>query len=210
MIANRGLLLVHTTIMRWLQRYVPEFEKQSNRFARQAGGPWRVDETYIKIEGRWTYRYRAVDKAGKTVDCLLRTKRDVAAAKAFFRRAFKSQGRLPHLWRARAPLRRLLFPGRDEVAVFPLSIADRLALAVAHGIVARVGGGSLLLAATARRMPSFELEVSELPMEKRRMAPGEVLVLGQHVPDGDRQLACGCGRSDMFASFVYDADRPYG
>ena len=58
---------------------------------RQAGGSWRVDETYVKIKGRWTYLYRAVDKQGKTVDFLLRAKRDVAAAKAFFRRAFKSQ-----------------------------------------------------------------------------------------------------------------------
>ena len=49
----------------------------------------------MKIKGRWTYLYRAVDKQGKTVDFLLRAKRDVAAAKAFFRRAFKSQGRLP-------------------------------------------------------------------------------------------------------------------
>ena len=50
---------------------------------------------YVKIKGRWTYLYRAVDKEGKTVDFLLRAKRDVAAAKAFFRQAFKSQGRLP-------------------------------------------------------------------------------------------------------------------
>jgi transposase-like protein len=95
MMAERGLSLAHTTIMRWIQRYVPEFEKRWNRFARQAGGSWRVDETYVKIKGRWTYLYRAVDKAGKTVDFLLRAKRDVAAAKAFFRRAFNSQGRLP-------------------------------------------------------------------------------------------------------------------
>ena len=95
MMAERGLFLAHTTIMRWIQHYVPEFEKRWNRFARQAGGSWRVDETYVKIKGRWTYLYRAVDKQGKTVDFLLRAKRDVAAAKAFFRRAFKSQGRLP-------------------------------------------------------------------------------------------------------------------
>jgi len=56
---------------------------------------WRVDETYVKIKGKWTYLYRAVDTQGKTVDFLLRDKRDVAAAKAFFQRAFKSQGRLP-------------------------------------------------------------------------------------------------------------------
>jgi transposase-like protein len=95
MMAERGVLLAHTTIMRWIQRYVPEFEKRWNRFACRAGASWRVDETYVKIKGRWTYLYRAIDSAGKTVDFLLRAKRDVAAAKAFFRRALKSQGRLP-------------------------------------------------------------------------------------------------------------------
>ena len=92
---REGLSLAHTTIMRWIQRDVPEFEKRWNRFARLAGRSWRVDETYVKIKGRWTYLYRAVDKEGKTVDFLLRAKRDVAAAKAFFRRAFMRQGRLP-------------------------------------------------------------------------------------------------------------------
>ena len=82
--------------MRWVQRYVPEFEKRWSRFARPVGGSRRVDETYVRIKGRWAYLYRAVDKAGKTVDFLLRAKRDVAAAKAFFRRAFASHGRLPN------------------------------------------------------------------------------------------------------------------
>ena len=96
MMAERGLSLAHTTIMRWIQCYVPEFEKRWNRFARPAGRSWRVDETYVKIRGRWTYLYRAVDKEGNTVDFLLRAKRDVAAAKAFFRRALQRQGQLPH------------------------------------------------------------------------------------------------------------------
>ena len=80
---------------RWIQRYVPEFEKRWNRFACKAGGSWRVDETYVKIKGCWTYLYRAVDSNGQSVDFLLRAKRDVAAAKAFFRRAFESQRSLP-------------------------------------------------------------------------------------------------------------------
>jgi|SRR5208283_4417517 transposase-like protein len=95
MMAERGIDLAHTTIMRWIQRYVPEFEKRWNRFACKAGGSWRVDETYVKIKGCWTYLYRAVDSNGQTVDFLLRAKRDVAAAKAFFRRAFESQRSLP-------------------------------------------------------------------------------------------------------------------
>src|ERR1700684_4559373 len=96
MMAERGLSLAHTTIMRWIQRYVPEFERRWNRFVRSVARSWRVDETYVKIKGRWTYLYRAVDKEGKTIDFLLRAKRDSAAAKAFFRRAFRRQGRLPH------------------------------------------------------------------------------------------------------------------
>jgi transposase-like protein len=97
MMAERGIYLAHTTIMRWIQRYAPEFEKRWDRYACRAGDSWRVDETYVKIKGRWTYLYRAVDKEGKTVDFLLRAKRDIVAAKAFFRQAFKSQGRLPRV-----------------------------------------------------------------------------------------------------------------
>ena len=63
--------------------------------ARPVGPSWRVDETYVKISGKWVYLYRAVDRDGNTVDFRLSTRRDVGAAKAFFRKAIKSQGRLP-------------------------------------------------------------------------------------------------------------------
>lgn len=95
MMAERGLALAHTTIMRWVQRFVPEFERRWNRFARKAGRSWRVDETYVRIRGRWTYLYRAVDREGQTVDFRLSTNRDVKAAKALFRKALKTQGRPP-------------------------------------------------------------------------------------------------------------------
>src|SRR5438477_11794675 len=65
MMTERGIVLAHTTILRWVQRYVPEFEKRWNRYARPVNGSWRCDETYIKVKGRWTYLYRAVDKYGQ-------------------------------------------------------------------------------------------------------------------------------------------------
>src|SRR3954447_26760679 len=92
MMGERSVELAHTTILRWVQRYVPEFEKRWNRYARTVGGSWRCDETYIKVKGRWTYLYRAVDKQGRTVDFLLSAKRDVAAAKRFFQKAMQGNG----------------------------------------------------------------------------------------------------------------------
>lgn len=79
----------------WVQHYAPEFEKRWRRFARVVGPSWRVDETYVKIRGKWCYLYRAVDRAGKTVDFRLSAHRNVAAAKAFFRKAIKGQGCAP-------------------------------------------------------------------------------------------------------------------
>jgi transposase-like protein len=87
MMAERGLAVSHTTILRWVIRYVPEFEKRWNRRARDVHASWRVDETYIRVRGKWHYLYRAVDKRGKTVDFLLRPDRGIAAAQAFFRKA---------------------------------------------------------------------------------------------------------------------------
>jgi transposase-like protein len=92
MMAERGILLTHTTILRWVQRYVPEFEKGWSQYARPVTGSWRCDETYIKVKGRWTYLYRGVDKAGKTIDFYLSEKRHVTAAKRFFGKALKNVG----------------------------------------------------------------------------------------------------------------------
>lgn len=96
MMAERGIDVSHSTILRWVIRYVPEFEKRWNRYARRIGSSWRVDETYICIRGKWHYLYRAVDKQGKTVDFLLRPDRGIAAAQAFFRKSLVThQMRLP-------------------------------------------------------------------------------------------------------------------
>jgi transposase-like protein len=87
--------MAHTTVMRWGHHYVPEFERRWNRFARSVGPSWRVDEIYAKVRGKWAYLYRAVDREGKTVDFRLSSKRDVAAAKAFYRKAIQGQGSTP-------------------------------------------------------------------------------------------------------------------
>jgi transposase-like protein len=88
---ERGMDLAHTTILRWMQHYTPEFHQRWQRFARTVGGSWRMDETYLRIKGRWTYLYRAVDKHGQRVDFDLRGKRGVNAAKTFLRKAMKNQ-----------------------------------------------------------------------------------------------------------------------
>jgi transposase-like protein len=77
-----------------VQHYTPEFEKRWKRYVRPVGGSWRCDETYIKVRGAWMYLYRAVDKAGKTVDFYLSRKRNVAAAKAFLRKAMRGQRKI--------------------------------------------------------------------------------------------------------------------
>ena len=87
MLLDRGVTVDHTTIFRWIQAYAPEVEKRIRPHLRLSNGSWRVDETYIKVKGRWTYLYRAVDSRGQTIDFLLSAKRDAAAAKRFFRKA---------------------------------------------------------------------------------------------------------------------------
>src|SRR6202140_2221194 len=87
-----GVSVAPSTILRWVIRYVPEFEKCWQAYERPVGDSWRVDETYLKIGGQWMYLYRAVDKQGKTVESYLSRTRDVTAAKAFFRKALKRHG----------------------------------------------------------------------------------------------------------------------
>ena len=92
MISDRGIELAHTTVLRWVQYFMPEFEKCWMRFARPVGKSWRVDETYILIRDQWRYLYRAVDKQGRTVGFRLSEHRNIEAAKDFFRKALLTSG----------------------------------------------------------------------------------------------------------------------
>jgi transposase-like protein len=93
--AERGLSIAHTTILRWVRRYTPKLDKRWSRFSAQAGRSWRIDETDVRIRGQWAYLYRAVDSSGKTVDFWLSPWRNVASAKAFLRKAIRVHGRSP-------------------------------------------------------------------------------------------------------------------
>ena len=88
MLLDRGVEVNHTTIFRWIQAYAAELEKRIRPHLRTSNGSWRVDETYVRVKGRWTYLYRAVDSRGQTIDFLLSARRDAAAAERFFRKAF--------------------------------------------------------------------------------------------------------------------------
>jgi IS6 family transposase len=89
MLADRGIEVDHTTLFRWVQAYAPTLEWRIRRHLRPCNVSWRVDETYIKVNGVWTYLYRAVDSLGQTIDFLLSARRNAAAAKHFFRKALR-------------------------------------------------------------------------------------------------------------------------
>jgi putative transposase len=84
MMAERGIMVDHSTVHRWAVKLLPVLEKTFRCHKRTVGKSWRMDETYIKVKGQWKYLYRDVDKDGNTVDFLLRARRDRLAAQRYF------------------------------------------------------------------------------------------------------------------------------
>ena len=90
---ERGVDLDHSTVQKWVVKYAPQLEGAfRKKHKRSTGSSWRMDETYIKVKGKWVYLYRAVDKEGDTIDFLLAKKRDKKAALKFFKKAINSSG----------------------------------------------------------------------------------------------------------------------
>jgi transposase-like protein len=87
MMAERDVIVSHTTIMRWVLRYAPEYERRWARFSRPPGESWRMDETAVSVRGGRHYLFRAVDKNGKSIGSLLCNDRNKESAQAFFRAA---------------------------------------------------------------------------------------------------------------------------
>jgi transposase, IS6 family len=90
LLQERGLKADHTTVWRWVQRYAPELEQRLRRYLKPTNKSWRVDETYIRVKGRWCYLYRAIDSGGTTIDFLFSALRDGDAAKRLFRGALSN------------------------------------------------------------------------------------------------------------------------
>ncbi|NRB19785.1 MAG: IS6 family transposase [Rhodobacteraceae bacterium] len=90
--AERGVEIDHATLNRWVVKYAPLLAQRAREKKRSGGSSWRMDETYIKVKGKWTYFYRAIDKSGQPLEFMRSERRDGATAKKFFRRAIASNG----------------------------------------------------------------------------------------------------------------------
>jgi transposase, IS6 family len=118
LLAERGITVDHVTVYRWVQRFTPLLIDAARPCRHVPGDRWFVDETYLKIAGRWVYLYRAIDQFGQVIDVLVFPKRDLAATRQFFTRA----------------LEHLPFPIQvvtDKAAIYP-PVLDELAPGVWH------------------------------------------------------------------------------
>jgi transposase-like protein len=87
LLAERGVEVDHVTIHRWVQRFTPLLAEAARPCRHAVGDRWQVDETYVKVAGRWRYVYRAVDQFGQVIDVFVSVRRDAKAARRFFERA---------------------------------------------------------------------------------------------------------------------------
>jgi len=92
LLAERGIQVDHVTLFRWVQRFTPLLMDAARPCRHGAGDRWFVDETYVKVAGRWRYVYRAVDQHGQVIDVYVSPRRDTAAATRFFRSAIGASG----------------------------------------------------------------------------------------------------------------------
>jgi transposase-like protein len=130
--AERGLKVDHTTIWRWTQTYAPEVYRRLQSEVKRKSSTWHVDETFVRIAGRWMYLFRAVDAHGQTVDFYLSETRDREAAKIFLQKALANpDNRPPHVFATDglrsypAALRELKAEGEGELLWVDNTSSDR-------------------------------------------------------------------------------------
>jgi transposase, IS6 family len=93
MMCERGLSVDHTTVWRWVQHFAPEINRRMRPHLKMSGTSYRLDETYVKVGTEWKYLYRAVDSTGDTIEFMLSARRDVSAAKRFFKKLMRADHR---------------------------------------------------------------------------------------------------------------------
>ncbi len=111
MMSERGVAVDPSTIFRWVQRYATEIEKRIRLYQGPRSGSWRVDETYVRVGGRWKYLFRAVDKHGRLIAFVLSDRRNTNAAYRFLRKAIKAMSTYP-----------LSSITRDKLASYPRTL----------------------------------------------------------------------------------------
>ena len=117
----RGFEFTHEAVRDWEARFAPLLAKHLRcKRKGKVGRRWYVDETYVKVKGKWCYLYRAIDREGNLVDSMLSETRDMAAAKTFFRGAVSVIGKLP---------RQVTSDGHDS---YPRAIREVLGCQVEH------------------------------------------------------------------------------
>jgi transposase-like protein len=87
LLTERGIQADHVTVYRWVLRFTPLLADAARPCRHAVGDRWQVDETYVKVAGRWRYLYRAVDQFGQVIDVFVAPRRDTKAAHRFFERA---------------------------------------------------------------------------------------------------------------------------
>ena len=95
MMSERGVSVNPSTIFRWVQRYASEIKKRVRPYQGHRSGSWRVDETYVRVGGKWKYLFRAVDKHGRLIAFMLSDRRNTDAAYRFLRKAIKAMSTYP-------------------------------------------------------------------------------------------------------------------
>ena len=121
LMAERGLAVDHTTIWRWVQRYGPEIHRRLRGHLKAKSPTWHMDETFVRIAGRWLYLFRAVDGHGQTVDFYLSETRDREAAKCFLKKALANpDNRAPSVL------------ARDGLRSYPAAIRELQGVGLMH------------------------------------------------------------------------------
>src|SRR4051794_38234270 len=142
-LAERHITVDPSTVFDWVQKFALLYQDAAKAYRHRVGPRWSVDETYVKVAGRWGYVYRAIDESGQVVEVLFREQRDTEAAAAFFRAALENTGVTPQVVTT------------DKAAAVPARAGRRTPGGRAHG---RKGGA----AANRAGPPAFKRKTSSV------------------------------------------------